>query len=553
MYHCGCAVGFDPVEQIKETLRGLVSRRAPTRQLLTRSPRSSPDRSVRTSRPTEQAWTGLWSARPPERLMSHPKPGSNPKNFARGFFVEPETGSPKRSAVFVGCLLLATLLTLLLANSPDLQPAAGRALFILVLSVFLWVTEAIPAFSVGILIIGLQILLLGNPQEGVFAHSDKDWEQFVGVIGHPLIWLFFGGFVLAAGMARCRLDQWLASRLLTRFGTRPSYVLLGVMLTTFGLSMFMSNTATSAMMLAMLAPVLAALSASDKLAKALLIGIAVAANLGGMGSLIGTPPNAIAVGALAELNPSRDINFLQWLLLGFPPAIFSMLLGWQVILRIYPCETRSIPFAEDLSSDANGGDWQRVVVTGTMLTTIGMWLTSQWHGVPTAAVSFIPIVILTTTGILGVSEVRGLSYDVLFLMAGGLALGQMVTQTGLSDWIVSHLPLQGLGQAALVLLLTYTTVTLSNFMSNTAAANILIPLSVTLAEGFESSVAVAIAFGASAAMCLPVATPPNAMVYATGRCDASDFLKIGVVMGLVVPVIGSLWLWLALEAVLKVG
>ena len=470
--------------------------------------------------------------------------------------MDPETGSPKRSAVFVGCLLLAGFLTLLVGDHPELQPAARRAFFILILSVLLWVTEAIPAFSVGILIIGLQILLLGDPEEGVFAHSDKDWEQFVAVIGHPLIWLFFGGFVLAAGMARCQLDRWLATRLLARFGERPGNVLLGVMLTTFALSMFMSNTATSAMIIAMLAPVLAGLGESDRFAKALLIGTAVAANLGGMASLIGTPPNAIAVGALAELDSSQDISFLQWLMLGFPPAVCSLLIGWQLILRLYPCRARSVSLAAGMQVESDvveSPGWQKVVVVGVMIVTIGMWLTSQWHGVPTAAVSFIPIVLLTTTGILGVNQIRGLSYDVLFLMAGGLALGQMVTQTGLAEWIVGHLPIQGIGQAGLVILFAYTTVALSNFMSNTAAANILIPLGVTLATGFEPIAAIAIAFGASAAMCLPVATPPNAMVYATGRCDASDFLKTGLVMGLVVPAIGALWLWLVLQAVLSLG
>ena len=477
------------------------------------------------------------------------------RRFARGFFVSPETGSPKRSAVFVACLILALALTLVFGNSPELQPAARRALFILLLAVFLWVTEAIPAFSVGILIIGLQILLLGNPDAGVFAKTDKDWEQFVGILGHPLIWLFFGGFVMAEGMARVRLDRWLAARMLKRFGNRPGNVLLGVMLTTFVLSMFMSNTATSAMMLAMLGPMLVGLGEKEKFAKALLIGTAVAANLGGMGSLIGTPPNAIAVGALAELEPSQDINFLEWLMIGFPPAIVSMLIGWQFVLRLYPAETKTVSLtteAHDEPTDEESGGWRKLVVAATMIMTIGMWLTSQWHGIPTAAVSFIPIVLLTTTGILGVKEIRGLSYDVLFLMAGGLALGQMVTETGLSEWIVGHLPLNGLGQAGLVLLLAYTTVIMSNFMSNTAAANILIPLGVALATGFESSMAVAIAFGASAAMCLPVATPPNAMVYATGRVDASDFLKTGLLMGLLVPAIGAVWLWLALGTVIRV-
>ncbi|MGI9326380.1 MAG: SLC13 family permease [Pseudomonadales bacterium] len=486
--------------------------------------------------------------------MSQSESASPPKRFRRGFFVDPDTGSPTRSALFLGCTVLALLATYFLGDSPDLEPAARRALFILVLSVLLWVTEVIPAYSVGILVIALQIALLGDPETGVFAESEKDWEQFVTVLGHPLIWLFFGGFVLAAGMATCGLDRLLAAWLLPRFGERPAAVLLGLMLTTFTLSMFMSNTATTAMMLALLSPLLVTLKDDDNLARALLIGTALAANLGGMGSLIGTPPNAIAVGALAELEPSQNISFLEWLLLGVPPALLSMLFGWQFILRIYPASSQSIqleipPDAEPV--DDNG--WKKSVVTIALLLTVGMWLTSGWHGVPTAAVSFIPIVLLTTTGVLGLGEIRGLSYDVLFLMAGGLALGQMVTQTGLSNWIVGHLPLEGLGQIGLILLLSYTTVLISNFMSNTAAANILIPLGITLATGFESSVAVAIAFGASAAMCLPVATPPNAMVYASGRCDAKDFIKTGLLMGLIVPAIGACWLWLVLPSLLGVG
>lgn len=471
-------------------------------------------------------------------------------------FEEPETGSPKRSLLFLACLVLAATLTWFLGDTPDITPAAHRALFILLLSVLLWVTEAIPAFSVGILIIALQIALLGDPESGVFAHSDKDWEHFVAVLGHPLIWLFFGGFVLAAGMERCALDRWLAAKLLTRFGERPANVLLGVMLTTFVLSMFMSNTATTSMMLAILSPLLVTMRYDDTLAKGLLVGTAVAANLGGMGSLIGTPPNAIAVGALADSGTQHTITFLEWLMLGLPPAFVAMLIGWQVLLRVYPVNGRTISLQVDETSSEDeppSPPWQRVVVSGALIVTIGLWLTSQWHGIPTAAVSFAPIVLLTTTGILGVHEIRGLSYDVLFLMAGGLALGQMVTETGLADWIVGYLPIEGLGQVGWAFLMAYTTVALSNFMSNTAAANILVPLGITLATGFESTVAVSIAFGASAAMCLPVATPPNAMVYATGRCGAMDFIKIGILMGLIVPAIGILWLQLVLSTVLKIG
>jgi sodium-dependent dicarboxylate transporter 2/3/5 len=212
--------------------------------------------------------------------------------------------SPKRILIFIACGLVSLAVVLLLRRSPDLTPAARRALFILVFAGALWVTEAIPAYAVGILVIGLQIALLGRPG-GVFAETARDWEQFVVVIGHPLVWLFFGGFVLAAGMARTGLDRQLASWVLTRFGDRPPALLLGIMAITFTLSMFMSNTATTAMILAMIAPLVASLDEDDPFVPGLLLGVAVAANLGGMGSLIGTPPNAIAEGARSEAKPSE--------------------------------------------------------------------------------------------------------------------------------------------------------------------------------------------------------------------------------------------------------
>ena len=147
--------------------------------------------------------------------MSDSNSKSKPPRFARGFFVSPETGSPRRSAVFVGCLLVALLLTLLSRNTTDIQPAARRALFILLLSVFLWVTEAIPAFSVGILVIGLQILLLGNPNAGVFAHSDRDWGAVCwsawASVALVVLWRFCSrgrGWPAALSINGSRRDCW---------------------------------------------------------------------------------------------------------------------------------------------------------------------------------------------------------------------------------------------------------------------------------------------------------------------------------------------------------
>lgn len=422
-----------------------------------------------------------------------------------------------------------------------MSPAARRGLFILIFAALLWLTDAMPAFAVGILIIALQMLLLGKAG-GVYATTSRDWEQFVAVLGHPLVWLFFGGFVLAAGMAATGIDRWLAKRMLARFGGSSGQLLIGLMLTTFGLSMIMSNTATSAMMLAILAPLLINMRGTDT-ARALVLGVATAANLGGMASLIGTPPNAIAVGALAEIPNGPEISFLDWLIIGLPPALLLLAVAWALIRLMYKLESTafSLPQVEAQESSVPPR-WQVNTVTITLLVTVGLWLTSGWHHAPTAAISFIPIVMFTTTGILSVERMRGLPFDVLFLLAGGLALGHTVTTTGLSLWIADLLPTEDLPPLLIVLMFAYLAVAMSNFMSNTAAATVLIPISITVAAGFEGPAAVSVALGASAAMLLPVATPPNAMAFATGHCETRDFIRIGVVLGLITPPIAVLWI-----------
>lgn len=479
---------------------------------------------------------------------------SRPRIWKRGVFVDLETGRPVRPVAFVLCLLAAIGGAAWFQSDPGLSPAAHRALFILLLAVLLWVTEVVPAFAVGILVIALNIALLGRP-DGVFARTDTDWEQFVRVLGHPLIWLFFGGFVLAAGMEKCGLDRRLAVGLLSRVGSGYRSVLLATMLATFVLSMFMSNTATTAMMLAIMTPLLRELDGDTRAAKGLLLGITSAANLGGLGSLIGTPPNAIAVAALAKLEPRQDVSFLDWMILGCPPALVSLFLVWFILLALFPSTSVSIALPSDDAhrERSTAPRWQFVVVVLCLVGTIGLWLTSQWHAIPTAAVSFLPIVLLTSTGILSAQDVRGLNYDVLFLMAGGLALGQMVTGTGLSEWIIAYLPVSSLGPLGLVALMTTMTVVMSNFMSNTAAANILIPLGVSMATGTEALIALGVAFGASSAMCLPVATPPNAMVFATGRLQTADLLKVGLVVGVITPVLGIAWALFCLRTFVTLG
>lgn len=455
----------------------------------------------------------------------------------------PPRGSTWRGLSFALCGLGALLLTWLARGSGELDPAQLHALFILLFAASLWITGAVPAFSVGILVIGLGIALLGRP-DGVFAETASDWERYTGVLGHPLIWLFFGGFVLAAGMSRTGLDRYLARRVLVRFGDRPAGLLLGVVATTFVLSMFLSNTATTAMMLALTAPLVRTLADDDPFERALLVGIALGANVGGMGTLIGSPPNAIAVGALAEIEPATHVTFLQWMLIGLPPGLVLLAVGGLLVSRTYrpaleTIDTRSILAGASAPDETTRT--QHVVVASTLAATVGLWLTGPWHGIPTAAVSLLPTVAFTVTGVLGTRALRRLPWDVLFLLAGGLALGQIVTDTGLSGWIVAQLPAEGLGELGLGLILGYATVLLSNVMSNTATANVLIPVAVSIPFASAPKLALSIALCASAAMALTIATPPNAMVSAEGRVGRSDFLRLGLVMGIVAPPVIVAW------------
>lgn len=453
----------------------------------------------------------------------------------------------KDSLKVIGAVLLAGVVSWWFRDAAGLSTAGNRALFILVTAGALWITEAIPAFAVGMLIIGLEVALLGLPASGIATNPD-DWEQYVRVLGHPLIWLFFGGFVLARAARKSQLDRYLAVFVLTRTGSRYRNVLLGVMLITFVFSMFMSNTATAAMMVALLTPIIH--YNKDRSATGLLLGVAAAANLGGMATLIGTPPNAIAVGGLADIE-GQYIGFVAWMVLGLPPATVLALLVWVFLAKRYAPQSEDVDFELPAASRRQVARWEQLVVVLTFVATVLMWMTGPYHHVPTAAISFLPIVVLTMTSILDRKDIAEFPWDVLFLLAGGLALGISVKNTGLADWMVSGIHLEASGLIVLALVFAYVCAGLSNFMSNTAAANVLVPIGLTMAAGAESSVAVPIALAASGAMCLPIATPPNALVYATNRVTSKDFLVLGAVLVVLTPLLAVLWTSVSLPWVLR--
>ncbi len=431
-----------------------------------------------------------------------------------------------------GCAALALAVVLLPdALSSDLltglAPAGRAALGIMVFAAALWVTEAMPAFAVALLVIGLQVAILGNPG-GVWAtEGDSDaWITFVKPWASPIMWLFLGGFVLAHACSKTQLDRWLAGILLGRLAGSPAKLLAGVMGVTFVFSMFMSNTATAAMMIAVTAPVLVGLPNENRFGKGLVLGIAAAANLGGIATIIGTPPNAIAAG---QLNGSVD--FIRWMMVAMPPAIVLAAGMYFLIRRLYlRGDVTVVSKLDSEISDSPRRKRHRITLLVIFAATVGMWIAESVTGVPAPVVSLIAIVALSVTGLIDARDMRLIPWDVLLLLAGGLSLGVGVEVTGLAEWFASQVP-GHLGAIAVAVVFSALGLFLSNLMSNTAAAALLIPLAAGLV-GAESSalVTICIAISCSAAMALPISTPPNAIAYGTDRLAAKDFLLPGLVV-----------------------
>lgn len=445
------------------------------------------------------------------------------------------------------CLIIALSISLVPEYS-GLSEAGKWTFFIMLFGAGLWISEAIPAFATALVIIALEIAILGNPG-GVLAAGAKDWEMFVRPWSSPIIWLFFGGFILAAAASKTRLDRWIARHVLGWFGTKPVQVLTGLMMITFLFSMFMSNTATTVMMLAVLTPVIAKLDKTDPFSKAMLLGVPFAANLGGMGTIIGSPPNAIAVGSLSGV---FSVNFAEWMMIGLPPAVILGIIAWIYLIRKYPAQTHAIDLSDLMDSSYKSAQlplWKKLLVMVVFLLTIALWLTSPVHGIPTPVISFIPITLFASVRVIGVDDLRKLPWEVLILLTGGLSLGVAVMQTGLAEWMVSGISLGNNGIIILIFLFAYTATIISNLMSNTAATNILVPIGLTAAIGFEPHIVIAIALGASSAMCMPISTPPNALAYSSGELEMKDFLQGGVLIGLLSPIFSVTWIIWVLDKI----
>jgi len=264
------------------------------------------------------------------------------------------------------------------------------------------------------------------------------------------------------------------------------------------------------------------------------LGIALSAAVGGMGTIIGSPPNAIAIGVINETG--LNISFMEWMLLGVPLAIFFTLVLWLILTWKFKSNVAALTLTLEEQQPA-ALNRKQLIVVGTFFVTVMMWLTTSVHQVAVAAISFIPIVVFSVTGIIKPDDIRRVPWDTLLLVAGGLSLGIAINETGLADYLVSKLAIENASPFLLLLILGYITMILSNIMSNTAAATILMPMGMSLIQGADIQVALVIALSSSTALLLPVSTPPNAIAYSTGYLKQSEFTFTGVLTGLLGPLI----------------
>jgi solute carrier family 13 (sodium-dependent dicarboxylate transporter), member 2/3/5 len=438
---------------------------------------------------------------------------------------------------FAGSLLLALFLTWML-REPSFSDSQVYTLFLLFFATGLWVTEAIPPFAVSLFIMAFLVFALGNKH---FNSEPEKIDRYVNTFSSSIIWLFMGGFFISAAMTKTGIDEKLLRFTLRISGTKPTSILIALMTTTMIGSMLMSNTATSAMIVAAMAPLLGMLGKSGT-SKALLLGVSIAATTGGIGTVIGSPPNAVAAGILEKRG--LPVDFLTWMLYGMPIALFLTYLSCWALIKIYMKNPETISLDLLKNSVAVRNDIspaKRRIVMVVIIVTVLMWLTSSIHGITVSAVSAIPIVILTLTGVLGEEDMRKLPWDTLFLVAGSLSLGEALESTGILNLYAVKLKALNIGGIALIFILAYMTSVFANIMSNVGASAVLIPFGMAIIPGAEKELAMSIGISASMALFLLVSAPPNAIVYSTGLIEQKDFRLGGVIVGIIGPVITVLW------------
>ena len=426
-----------------------------------------------------------------------------------------------------------------------------RTLAIFLFAILMWLFEAVPAWTTSVMVVVLLLFTTSNSSLVFFENADPavlgvqtSYKSLLHCFADPIIMLFIGGFVLAIAASKTGLDLFLARVMLKPFGKNPKFVLLGFLMVTGVFSMFLSNTATAAMMLTFLGPVLKALPADGKGKTALALAIPISANVGGMGTPIGTPPNAIALKYMSEIG--IEVGFGQWMAFMVPLTLVLLLLAWVMLLKLFPFKAKSIEL--NIEGELKK-DWRSIVVYVTFACTVLLWVLDKKTGVNANVVAMLPVGVCAIIGVLTKRDLEEISWSVLWMVAGGFALGVGLQETGLAQTLINAIPFGSWPAVVMVVGSGLICYAMANFISHTATASLLVPIlaavgasaavSANLAPlGGVSTLLIGVAIGSSLGMVLPISTPPNAIAAATGMIEQKEMIKTGVIMGVLGLVLG---------------
>lgn len=430
------------------------------------------------------------------------------------------------------------VLFIILFNTLPFEPQVVTGLSILVFVAILWLTEAIHVSITALLIPLLAVFL------GVF-----NTQTALNNFSNSIIFLFLGGFALAAALHKQKLDQAIADKVLLLARGKMSVAVFMLFGVSAGLSMWISNTATAAMMLPLVLGVMTKLDAKKNHNTFLfvLLGIAYSASIGGIATLIGSPPNAIAA---AEVG----LSFTEWMKLGVPISLVLMPIA---ILVLYTMTKPDLSHKFDL--DHQPVEWTngKMITLAIFLLTVTLWIFSKpINAMLGGFAKFDTLVAIGAILLLGASRAvewkdieKTTDWGVLILFGGGICLSNVLKATGTSVFLAHSLSgfLEQAGILLTILAVVAFVVFLTEFASNTASAALLVPVFATIAEALGMSpviLSALIAVAASCAFMLPVATPPNAIVFGTGHIKQKEMMRIGFVLNIACIAALTLFAWL---------
>ena len=440
----------------------------------------------------------------------------------------------------------------LMPAPPGLSEAGWSVAAVVALMAIWWISQAIPLPATALLPVILFPLL------GV-----TDLRAATAPYAHPLIFLFLGGFIVALTIERWNLHRRIAIAVIGFAGTKPQRLIGGFMLATAWLSMWVSNTATTLMMVPIAISVISfieigdhgepATPAHDRFARGLLISIAYAASIGGLATLIGTPPNAFLAGYI-EQNHGIEIGFAEWMLLGLPISAGILFLAWILLTRVLfraddlPLENVRSGISHERMKLGRLGKAEKLT-TALFFAVAILWvcrplldnlipISDITIAIAGALAAFlIPVNLRERTFLMDWDHAKKLPWGILLLFGAGLSLAAAIDSTGLAAWLADLLSSSaGLPLLAILLLITAFVVFLTEISSNTATAAVFVPVAATFAIslGFDPmTLAVPVALAASCAFMMPVATPPNAIVFSTGHLTVMQMCRAGILLNLV--------------------